>query len=95
MTLRSRLSTVVRDILGVSDHAMIDALIGGQRDPKVLAEMAKDRMRVKISAVQEALTRDFDDGSGRHWLTWRRSPRCTTVPSSTGTSTRTSRCRNR
>ena len=56
-----KLSAVARDILGVSSRAMIEALIAGQRDPKVLAQLAKGRMRIKISALQEALTGHFDD----------------------------------
>jgi transposase len=40
---------------------MIEALIAGQRDPKVLAQLAKGRMRIKISALEQALTGHFDD----------------------------------
>ena len=36
------------DILGVSGRAMLTALITGERDPQVLAELAKARMRPKI-----------------------------------------------
>ena len=35
------LSVVASDIFGVSGRAMMAALIGGERDPKVLAEMAR------------------------------------------------------
>jgi transposase len=45
-----KLSTVATDIMGVSARAMIDALIAGQRDPKVLAELARGRLRVKRAA---------------------------------------------
>jgi transposase len=41
-----KLSTVATDIMGVSARAMIDALIAGRRDPKVLAELARGRLRV-------------------------------------------------
>jgi hypothetical protein len=34
---------------------MLEALIAGQRDPKVLAQLAKRRLRTKISALEEAL----------------------------------------
>ena len=37
-----KLSTVATDIVGVSGRAMLEALLVGQRDPKVLAELAKD-----------------------------------------------------
>ena len=41
------------------DRAMIEALITGERDPAVLAEMAKARMRSKIPALTEALVGRF------------------------------------
>lgn len=56
-----KLSTVATDIFGVSGRAMIEALIAGERDPVVLAEMAKGRMRPKHGALVEALTGRFDD----------------------------------
>jgi transposase len=56
-----KLSTVATDIMGVSGRAMIDALIAGERDPHVLAELARGRMRVKRAALVEALTGRFDD----------------------------------
>ena len=36
-----KLGTVATDIMGVSGRAMLEALIAGQRDPKVLAELAR------------------------------------------------------
>jgi transposase len=56
-----KLSSVISDIFGVSGRQMIEALIGGQRDPKVLAQMAQGSMRAKISALEEALRGHFDD----------------------------------
>ena len=56
-----KLSTVATDIMGVSGRAMIEALIAGQRDPKVLAELARGRMKTKRAALIEALTGRFDD----------------------------------
>src|SRR6266571_5431020 len=56
-----KLSTVATDIMGVSGRAMIDALIAGERDPHVLAELARGRMRVKRAPLVEALTGRFDD----------------------------------
>jgi transposase len=56
-----KLSSVASDILGVSGRAMIEALIAGQRDPQLLAELARGRMRVKRAALVEALTGRFDD----------------------------------
>jgi transposase len=55
-----KLSTVATDIMGVSGRAMLDALIAGERDPRVLAELARGRMRVKRAALVEALTGRFD-----------------------------------
>jgi transposase len=46
-----KLSTVATDIFGVSGRAMLEALIAGQRDPKVLAELARGRLRVKHAAL--------------------------------------------
>jgi transposase len=56
-----KLGTVATDIFGVSGRAMLEALIAGQRDPKVLAELARGRLRVKHAALVQALTGGFDD----------------------------------
>ena len=42
-----KLSAVATDIMGVSGRAMIEALIAGERDPKVLAGLARGRMKTK------------------------------------------------
>ena len=42
-----KLASVATDVLGVSGRAMLDALIAGERDPAVLAELAKARLRNK------------------------------------------------
>jgi transposase len=47
--------------MGVSGRAMLEALIAGQRDPRVLAELARGRMRGKRGALVQALTGRFDD----------------------------------
>lgn len=49
-----KLSVVASDIHGVSGRAMMDAMIAGERDPKVLAEMARSRMRSKIHLLEDA-----------------------------------------
>lgn len=59
-----KLDCVASDILGVSGRSMIEALVGGQRDPGVLAELARTKLRVKIPALQEALTGRFSDHHG-------------------------------
>jgi transposase len=56
-----KLGTVATDIFGVSGRAMLEALIAGQRDPKVLAELARGRLRVKHAALVQALTGRFDN----------------------------------
>jgi transposase len=40
---------------------MIEALIGGERDPRVLAELARGRMHAKNAALVQALNGSFDD----------------------------------
>jgi transposase len=49
-----KLSVVASDIFGVAGRAMLAALIAGERDPKVLAELARSRMRIKIPRLEEA-----------------------------------------
>ena len=56
-----KLSVVASDIFGVSGRAMMAALVSGQRDPKVLAQLARGSMRGKIGALEEAFTGRFDD----------------------------------
>jgi len=56
-----KLTSVATDISGVSGRAMLEALIGGQRDPAALADLAKARLRVKIPALTEALTGRFTE----------------------------------
>jgi transposase len=56
-----KLSSVASDISGVSGRLMLQALVEGQRDPSVLAELAKRRLRAKISALIEALTGRFSE----------------------------------
>jgi transposase len=47
------------DTLSVRD--MLEALIGGERDPQVLASLARGRMRAKHDRLIQALTGKFDD----------------------------------
>jgi transposase len=56
-----KLSAVASSLTTVSARAMLTALINGERDPRVLAELAKGKMRNKIPALVEALTGHFDD----------------------------------
>lgn len=56
-----KLSVVATDIFGKSGRAILDALIAGQRDGQVLADLALGRLRKKIPALAEALVGHFDD----------------------------------
>jgi transposase len=56
-----KLDSVISDLHGVSGRKMLQAMIDGQRDPKVLAELAHGVMRRKIPQLREALTGHFDD----------------------------------
>ena len=50
-----KLAAVATDMQGVSAQAMIRALIQGEADPKVLAGLAKGRMRKKQAELERAL----------------------------------------
>ncbi len=56
-----KLSVVASDIFGVSGRAMLAALLSGERDPKVLAQLARTRLRGKIAQLEEAFTGRFSD----------------------------------
>ena len=54
-----KLSSVISDIHGVSGRDMLDALVRGERDPKVLAQLARGTMRAKIKRLEDALDCSF------------------------------------
>jgi transposase len=54
-----RLGSVAADVLGVSGRAMLRALLAGERDPKVLAELARGRLRNKLPELRQALQGRF------------------------------------
>jgi transposase len=56
-----KVSVVVSDLFGVSGRAMLAALVAGQRDPLVLAEMARASMRRKIPQLGQAFEGSFSD----------------------------------
>ena len=56
-----KITSVASRIDLVSVREMIEALIAGQRNPKVLAGMARGRMRLKHADLVEALTGRFND----------------------------------
>lgn len=56
-----KLSSVASEVTGVSGRAMLDALVAGERDGGVLADMAKRRLRSKIPQLTQALNGRFND----------------------------------
>ena len=59
-----KLSSVASKLTTESAKDMIKAMIAGQRDPKVLAGLARTRMKAKHDDLVEALTGMFDDHHG-------------------------------
>jgi transposase len=59
-----KVSSVASTLDTLSVRDMVEALIAGERDPRVLAGLARGRMRVKHAALAEALTGRFDDHHG-------------------------------
>jgi transposase len=56
-----KLDSVAADVLGVSGRAMLAALVGGERDPQVLAELARGRLRAKLPQLRQALRGRFGE----------------------------------
>lgn len=56
-----KLSVVASDIFGVSGREMMAALIAGEQNPRVLAQLARSSMRKKITELEEAFNGHFDD----------------------------------
>lgn len=54
-----KLACVATDVLGVSGRAMLEALLAGTRDPEVLADLARGKLRKKIPQLEQALTGRF------------------------------------
>ena len=54
-----KLSSVITEVHGVSGRAMLDAIIAGERSPRALAQLARGKMRVKITQLEEALDCTF------------------------------------
>ena len=50
-----KLSSVVTDLHGVTGRDIMDHLIAGERNPKVLAQLARARARRKIAELEDAL----------------------------------------
>jgi len=56
-----KLDSVASDVLGVSGRLMLRALVRGEDDPDVLAELAKGTLRNKIPQLREALRGQFKE----------------------------------
>src|SRR5690348_512912 len=59
-----KLSSVASKLTTLSAQDMIKAMIAGQRDPEVLAGLARGRMKAKHDDLVEALDGMFDDHHG-------------------------------
>ncbi|HSO54510.1 MAG TPA: transposase, partial [Actinomycetes bacterium] len=59
-----KLDSVAADVLGASGRAMLAALVAGERDPQVLAELARGRLRNKLPQLRQALRGRFSDHHG-------------------------------
>ncbi len=60
-TANIKLAAVATDVLGVSGRRMLAALVAGESDAALMAELAKGRLRTKIPELQKALTGVVDD----------------------------------
>ena len=58
-TANIKLSSVASDVMGVSGRAMLEAILGGNTDPQVLADLARGRLRKKLPLLQQALEGRF------------------------------------
>src|SRR5215216_2037364 len=56
-----KLDSVAADVLGVSGRAMLAALVRGERDPQVLAELAKGKLRKQLPQLRQALRGRFGE----------------------------------
>lgn len=54
-----KLGDVATDILGKSARAMLEAMLAGQTDPAVLADLARGRLKAKRAELEQALVGVF------------------------------------
>ncbi len=50
-----KLAAVATDVLGVSARAMLEALLAGETDPSVVADLAQGKLRAKVPQLKQAL----------------------------------------
>ena len=60
-----KLSAVASSLTTVSARSMLTAMIAGERDPRVLADLAKGKLRAKIPQLTEAVIGHFDADHAR------------------------------
>jgi len=66
-----KLSSVLTNLVGVTGRTILEALVGGERDPERLAQLAVGKARNKIPELTEALDGTFTDHHAfmvRHYL---------------------------
>lgn len=51
-----KLSSVATDIMGISARAMLAEIAAGQTDPRLMAALARGRLRAKLPQLEKALT---------------------------------------
>jgi transposase len=56
-----KLGSVASDVLGASGRDMLRAIVDGEKDPIVLADLARQRLREKIPQLREALCGQVED----------------------------------
>jgi transposase len=56
-----KLASLASDVLGASGRAMLQAIIKGENDPILLADLARRKLRAKIPQLQEALSGEIQD----------------------------------
>lgn len=61
-----KIGSVASRTMGVSSRQMIEALIAGERDPEVLADLAKAKLRRKIPELTLALDARFEEHHAVH-----------------------------
>src|SRR5262249_11562992 len=49
-----KLAAVASNVLGVSSRAMLTALLDGERDPDVMADLARGALRAKLPELRQA-----------------------------------------
>jgi transposase len=60
-TANIKLGSVASDVLGASGRKMIEALLAGEKDVEVLAELAQKKLREKIPQLKRALEGELTD----------------------------------